>query len=182
MKKVLWLMVCAGMMMVCVVMMVSCGAARLSPEERAARKAAIEENAKKAIADQNFRINLTMVRPLFGQNLTVSGYWIKVDTTHVQCYLPKIYPDYNPHFDAPAPGEKYNDMRLEFTSPIDEYLYTFNPETNVGLITFKTLYGGDEYRFYIQIENVDEARVRILPGDRNEVSCEGTITPIGERW
>jgi hypothetical protein len=50
MKKILWMMVLA-------VGLMSCGASRLSPEERAARKAAIEENAKKAIADQNFRIN-----------------------------------------------------------------------------------------------------------------------------
>lgn len=175
MKKVL-------LMMVCVVMMVSCGAAKLSPEERAARQAAIEQNAQKAIAEQNFRINLTMVRPMFGQNQTVSGYWIKVDSTHVQCYLPKIRPDETFQVEVMAPGEKYQDRRLEFTSPLDEYLYTFNPETNVGLITFKTFFGGDEYRFYIQIENVDEARVRILPGDRNEVACEGTITPINERW
>lgn len=175
MKKVL-------LMMVCAVMMVSCGAAKLSPEERAARKAAIEENAKKAISEQNFRINITMVRPMFGQNMTVSGYWIKVDTTHVQCYLPKIRPDETFKVEVMAPGEKYQDRRLEFSSPIDEYLYTFNPETNVGLITFKTMYGGEEYKFYIQIEHVDEARVRILPGSRNEVACEGTITPINERW
>ena len=50
MKKILWMMVLA-------VGLMSCSASRLSPEERAARKAAIEENAKKAIADQNFRIN-----------------------------------------------------------------------------------------------------------------------------
>jgi hypothetical protein len=173
MKKVLLMMVSALLLM-------SCGASRLSPEERAVRRAAIEENAKKAIADQNFRINVTMVRPMFGQNQTVSGYWIKVDTTHVQCYIPKIRPDDQPQFRT-SPRD-YADRKLEFTSPLDEYLYTFNSETNVGLITFKTLFGGDEYRFYIQIENVDEARVRILPGDRNEVSCEGTITPIGERW
>ena len=180
MRKVLWMMICAGMMMVCAVMMVSCGAAKLSPEERAARQAAIEQNAQKAIAEQNFRINLTMVRPMFGQNQTVSGYWIKVDSTHVQCYIPKIRPDDPPQFKT-SPRE-YADRKLEFTSPLDEYLYTFNPETNVGLITFKTFFGGDEYRFYIQIENVDEARVRILPGDRDEVACEGTITPINERW
>lgn len=170
------------LMMVCAVLMMSCGAAKLSPEERAARKAAIEQNAKKAIDEQNFRINITMVRPMFGQNQTVSGYWIKVDTTHVQCYLPKIRPDNSFEVEVMAPGEKYNERRLEFSAPIDDYLYTFNPETNVGLITFKALYAGDEYKFYIQIENVDEARVRILPAARNEIACEGTITPINERW
>lgn len=175
MKKVL-------LMLICAVMLMSCGAAKLSPEERAARKAAIEANAKKAIAEQNFRINITMVRPMFGQNQTVSGYWIKVDSTHVQCYMPRIRPDYLPQFEVRVSGERGQDKRLDFMSPIDEYLYTFNPETNVGLITFKTLFGGDEYKFYIQIENVDEARVRILPADRNEIECEGTVTPIDERW
>ena len=51
--------------------------ATLTPEEKAAREAAVKEGVKAAVASQKFKINVTSVTPMRGTNRSLSGAFIK---------------------------------------------------------------------------------------------------------
>lgn len=160
-------------LMVCALLLASCGALSHTPQERAAQKAAEEEMVKTALENQNFRINVTSVTPLLAGSRSISGFWMKVESTHVQCFLPYIGRDDILH--KKTPGEMRMDSKLEFSSPIEDYLHQYNPETNTRLITFNTLYRGEEYKFNLLVEHTDEARIRVIPESRDEIVYEGRV-------
>ena len=71
--------------------------ATLTPEEKAARDAAVKEGVKTAVASQKFKINVTSVTPMRAANRSVSGPFIKLDSTTVECFLPYAGRDDIPH-------------------------------------------------------------------------------------
>ena len=88
MKKVIIMLMAALLVTAC---------ATLTPEEKAAREAAVKEGVKAAVASQKFKINVTSVTPMRGTNRSLSGAFIKLDSTTVECFLPYAGRDDIPH-------------------------------------------------------------------------------------
>ena len=174
MKKILSLVVCAGIIASCAMMMVSCGISKLTPEEKEARKAALQERVKEAVIGRHYRINVTSMTPLRAEPFDVpGGCWIKIDSAMVDCNIPYMGLDDFPHFKTR--GEIRMDSRLEFTAATENYIVELDPNGQTTFVTFKTEFRGSDYTFQITIEDVNQARVRVIPQDRDEITYEGDL-------
>ena len=99
--------------------------ATLTPEQKAAREAAIKEGVKSAVASQKFKINVTSVIPMRAANRSVSGPFIKLDSTTVECYLPYAGRDDIPHMKTP--GEVRMTSKIEIRSEVRDYVMGIDP-------------------------------------------------------
>ena len=156
-------------------MLVSCGEMNLTPEEKAARKEAAKKSVAESIINRHYRINVTSMTPLRAETFYISGHWIKIDSTMVDCSVPYMGLDDTPHFKTPS--EARIDARLVFTAEMQDYLVELQPEQNSIAVSFKTSFRGSDYTFNILVEDVNQARVRIIPEDRDEIAYEGNLYP-----
>lgn len=149
------------------------GCATLTPEEKAAREAEAKEYVKKALATQKYKINITSMNPMRGNERTVSGPWLKVDSTTVECMLPYVGLDDIPHIKTP--GEVRMGSRFEFKSAMREYVLTIDPKDERVVIRFKADDHGFECKFLIVIDEVGSARIHVEPEGRDFIDYEGRV-------
>ena len=110
MKKVIIMLMAALLVTAC---------ATLTPEEKAAREAAVKEGVKAAVASQKFKINVTSVTPMRGTNRSLSGAFIKLDSTTVECFLPYAGRDDIPHMKTR--GEMRMTSKIEIRGEVRDY-------------------------------------------------------------
>ena len=161
-------------MLVATLLVAAC--ATLTPEEKAARDAAIKEGVKTAVASQKYKINVNSVTPMRGTNRSLSGPFLKVDSTTFECFLPYVGLDDIPHMKTR--GEIRMDSKLEFRTEAQDYVLQYQPKKACGIITFKVDYQGSEYKFYINVDKSGGARIRVTPEDRDYIDYEGTVNPL----
>lgn len=162
MKKLLLLFVGALLMVACA-----------TPEERAARQAENLKMVKAAVGTQQYRINVTSMRPMRGTTTNVMGRWLKIDGNTVDCSLPYIGRNDIPHMKTRA--EVRMDSKLEFNAEVQNYLLKLEAKKKRGIVTFSTRYGGDEYQFNITVDNTGRAFIRVTPENRDFIEYEGNV-------
>lgn len=161
--------ICMIFAMLC--MMAAC--ATLTPEEKAAREAAAKEYIKKALVSQKYKINLTSIRPMRGVERTLAGPWIRVDSTTVECEMPYAGLDDIPH--PKTRSERRMESRLEFKSPMSDYVTTIHPGDEDAIVTFNAEDHGFKCKFTIVIGNTGEAKVHYEPEGRDFIDYEGYV-------
>ena len=108
--------------------------ATLTPEEKAAREAAVKEGVKAAVASQKFKINVTSVTPMRGTNRSLSGAFIKLDSTTVECFLPYAGRDDIPHMKTR--GEVRMSSKIEIRGEVRDYLMGIDPADERAVVSF----------------------------------------------
>ena len=157
------------LMMIAALLMVACA----TPEERAARQAENLKMVKAAVGTQQYRINVTSMRPMRGSTTNVMGRWLKIDGNTVDCSLPYIGRNDIPHMKTRA--EVRMDSKLEFNAEVQDYLLKLEAKKKRGIVTFSTRYGGDEYQFNITVDNTGRAFIRVTPENRDFIEYEGNV-------
>ena len=157
------------LMMIAALLMVACA----TPEERAARQAENLKMVKAAVGTQQYRINVTSMRPMRGSTTNVMGRWLKIDGNTVDCSLPYIGRNDIPHMKTRA--EVRMDSKLEFNAEVQNYLLKLEAKKKRGIVTFSTRYGGDEYQFNITVDNTGRAFIRVTPENRDFIEYEGNV-------
>ena len=157
------------LMMIAALLMVACA----TPEERAARQAENLKMVKAAVGSQQYRINITSMRPMRGTTTNVMGRWLKIDGNTVDCSLPYIGRDDIPHMKTRA--EVRMDSKLEFKAEVQNYLLKLEAKKKRGIVTFSTRYGSDEYQFNITVDNTGRAFIRVTPENRDFIEYEGNV-------
>lgn len=157
------------LMMIAALLMVACA----TPEERAARQAENLKMVKAAVGSQQYRINVTSMRPMRGTTTNVMGRWLKIDGNTVDCSLPYIGRNDIPHMKTRA--EVRMDSKLEFNAEVQNYLLKLEAKKKRGIVTFSTRYGGDEYQFNITVDNTGRAFIRVTPENRDFIEYEGNV-------
>ena len=160
------------LMMIAAFLMVACA----TPEERAARQAENLKMVKAAVGTQQYKINVTSMRPMRGTTTNVMGRWLKIDGNTVDCSLPYIGRNDIPHMKTRA--EVRMDSKLEFRAEIQNYLLKLEAKKKRGIITFSTRYGSDEYQFNITIDNTGRAFIRVTPENRDFIDYEGNVNGL----
>ena len=164
MKKVIIMLMAALLVTAC---------ATLTPEEKAARDAAIKESVKTAVASQKYKINVNSVKPMRGIDRTVSGPFLKVDSNTVECFLPYAGLDDIPHLKTP--GEFRLSSKIEIKSEMRDYLLAIDPIEEHAVITFKASDHGFDCKFHIIIENTGNAKIHVEPEKRDYIDYEGYV-------
>ena len=164
MKKVIIMLMAALLVAAC---------ATLTPEEKAAREAAIKESVKTAVASQKYKINVNSVKPMRGIDRTVSGPFLKVDSNTVECFLPYAGLDDIPHLKTP--GEFRLSSKIEIKSEMRDYLLAIDPIEERAVITFKASDHGFDCKFHIIIENTGNAKIHVEPEKRDYIDYEGYV-------
>ena len=154
MKKVIIMLMAALLVTAC---------ATLTPEEKAAREAAVKEGVKAAVASQKFKINVTSVTPMRGTNRSLSGAFIKLDSTTVECFLPYAGRDDIPH------------MKTEIRGEVRDYLMGIDPADERAVVSFTASDLGVDYKFTITIENTGSAKIHVDPDKRDYIDYEGYV-------
>ena len=157
------------LMMIAALLMVACA----TPEERAARQAENLKMVKAAVGSQQYRINITSMRPMRGTTTNVMGRWLKIDGNTVDCSLPYIGRNDIPHMKTRA--EVRMDSKLEFNAEVQNYLLKLEAKKKRGIVTFSTRYGSDEYQFNITVDNMGRAFIRVTPENRDFIEYEGNV-------
>ena len=160
------------LMMIAALLMVACA----TPEERAARQAENLKMVKAAVGSQQYRINVTSMRPMRGTTTNVMGRWLKIDGNTVDCSLPYIGRDDIPHMKTRA--EVRMDSKLEFKAEVQNYLLKLEAKKKRGIVTFSTRYGSDEYQFNITVDNTGRAFIRVTPENRDFIDYEGNVNGL----
>ena len=160
------------LMMIAALLMVAC----VTPEERAARQAENLKMVKAAVGSQQYRINVTSMRPMRGTTTNVMGRWLKIDGNTVDCSLPYIGRDDMPHMKTRA--EVRMDSKLEFKAEVQNYLLKLEAKKKRGIVTFSTRYGSDEYEFNITVDNTGRAFIRVTPENRDFIEYEGSVNGL----
>ena len=125
---------------------------------------------KAAVGTQQYRINVTSMRPMRGTTTNVMGRWLKIDGNTVDCSLPYIGRNDIPHMKTRA-----MDSKLEFNAEVQNYLLKLEAKKKRGIVTFSTRYGGDEYQFNITVDNTGRAFIRVTPENRDFIEYEGNV-------
>ena len=128
---------------------------------------------KAAVGTQQYRINVTSMRPMRGSTTNVMGRWLKIDGNTVDCSLPYIGRNDIPHMKTRA--EVRMDSKLEFNAEVQNYLLKLEAKKKRGIVTFSTRYGGDEYQFNITVDNTGRAFIRVTPENRDFIEYEGNV-------
>lgn len=160
------------LIMIAALLMVACA----TPEERAARQAENLKMVKAAVGTQQYRINVTSMRPMRGTTTNVMGRWLKIDGNTVDCSLPYIGRDDIPHMKTRA--EVRMDSKLEFKAEVQNYLLKLEAKKKRGIVTFSTRYGSDEYEFNITVDNTGRAFIRVTPENRDFIEYEGSVNGL----
>ena len=160
------------LMMIAALLMVACA----TPEERAARQAENLKMVKAAVGTQQYRINVTSMRPMRGTTTNVMGRWLKIDGNTVDCSLPYIGRNDIPHMKTRA--EVRMDSKLEFNAEVQNYLLKLEAKKKRGIVTFSTRYGSDEYQFNITVDNTGRAFIRVTPENRDFIEYEGSVNGL----
>ena len=159
------------MMLMAVLLMAAC--ATLTPEEKAAREAATKESVKTAVASQKYKIYVTSMKPMRGNERTISGFWLKVDSTMVDCMLPYAGLDDIPH--PKTRGEVRAGSKMEFKSEIKDYVLSIQPKDQRAIVSFKASDHGFECKFTVIIENTGGAKIHVEPEKRDFIDYEGDV-------
>lgn len=164
MKKVI-------IMLMAVLLVAAC--ATLTPEEKAAREAAVKEYVKEAVIKQEYKINISSMRPMRGMERSVSGPWLKVDSTTVECWLPYAGLDDVPHLKTRS--EVRQGSKIEIKSQMRDYVTGIDPTEERAVITFNADDHGFKCKFTITIENTGKARIHYEPEGRDYIDYEGSM-------
>ena len=158
-------------MLVATLLVAAC--ATLTPEEKAARDAAIKEGVKTAVASQKYKINVNSVTPMRGTNRSLSGPFLKVDSTTFECFLPYVGLDDIPHMKPP--GEVRMTSKIEIKSEMRDYLLAIDPVEERAVVSFKASNLGVDYKFTITIDNTGSAKIHVDPDKRDYIDYEGCV-------
>ena len=164
MKKIIMMLMAALLVAAC---------ATLTPEQKAARDAAIKEGVKSAVASQKFKINVTSVTPMRGTNRSLSGAFIKLDSTTVECFLPYAGRDDIPHMKTR--GEMRMTSKIEIRGEVRDYLMGIDPADERAVVSFTASDLGVDYKFTITIENTGSAKIHVDPDKRDYIDYEGYV-------
>lgn len=164
MKKIIMMLMAALLVAAC---------ATLTPEQKAARDAAIKEGVKSAVASQKFKINVTSVTPMRGTNRSLSGAFIKLDSTTVECFLPYAGRDDIPHMKTR--GEMRMTSKIEIRGEVRDYLMGIDPVDERAVVSFTASDLGVDYKFTITIENTGSAKIHVDPDKRDYIDYEGYV-------
>lgn len=164
MKKIIMMLMAALLVAAC---------ATLTPEQKAARDAAIKEGVKSAVASQKFKINVTSVTPMRGTNRSLSGAFIKLDSTTVECFLPYAGRDDIPHMKTR--GEMRMTSKIEIRGEVRDYLMGIDPVDERAVVSFTASDLGVDYKFTITIENTGSAKIHVAPDKRDYIDYEGYV-------
>ena len=157
-------------MVIACLLMAAC--ATLTPEEKAAREAAVKEKVKTAVVSQKYRINVTSMKPERGISHSVSTAWLKVDSTTVEWMLPYAGRDDIPHMKSRA--EVRMGSKIDFKSDIKDYVCGIQPGDGRAIIKFK-VENGIEYKFTVTIENNGNAKINLEPEGSDKIEYEGYV-------
>jgi len=161
-------------MLMAVLLVAAC--ATLTPEEKAAREAAVKEYVKSAVVKQKYKINISAMRPMRGMERSVSGPWLKVDSTTVECWLPYAGLDDVPHMKTRS--EVRMDSKIEIKSEVKDYVTGIDPMEERAVIRFNAEDHGFKCKFTITIENTGKARIQYEPEGRDYIDYEGSVVII----
>lgn len=164
MKKIIMMLMAALLVAAC---------ATLTPEQKAARDAAIKEGVKSAVASQKFKINVISVTPMRGTNRSLSGAFIKLDSTTVECFLPYAGRDDIPHMKTR--GEMRMTSKIEIRGEVRDYLMGIDPVDERAVVSFTASDLGVDYKFTITIENTGSAKIHVDPDKRDYIDYEGYV-------
>lgn len=164
MKKIIMMLMAALLVAAC---------ATLTPEQKAARDAAIKEGVKSAVASQKFKINVISVTPMRGTNRSLSGPFINLDSTTVECFLPYAGRDDIPHMKTP--GEMRMTSKIEIRGEVRDYLMGIDPVDKRAVVSFTASDLGVDYKFTITIENTGSAKIHVDPDKRDYIDYEGYV-------
>ena len=148
MKKVIIMLMAALLVTAC---------ATLTPEEKAAREAAVKEGVKTAVAS----------------NRSLSGAFIKLDSTTVECFLPYAGRDDIPHMKTR--GEMRMTSKIEIRGEVRDYLMGIDPADERAVVSFTASDLGVDYKFTITIENTGSAKIHVDPDKRDYIDYEGYV-------
>ncbi len=164
MKKVIILLMAVLLVAAC---------ATLTPEEKAAREAATKEYVKTAVVTKNYKINITSMRPMRGVERTISGHWLKVDSTTVECWLPYAGLDDVPHLKTRS--EVRRESKIDIKSQTSDYVTGVDPVEKRAIITFNAEDHGFKCKFTIDIEETGKTRIHYEPEGRDFIDYEGYV-------
>jgi hypothetical protein len=160
--------------MIIALMFMVAACATLTPEEKAAREAATKEKVKTAVASQKYKIYVSSMKPMRGNERTISGFWLKVDSTTMDCMLPYAGLDDIPH--PKTRGEVRAGSKMEFKSEMRDYVLSIQPKDERAIISFKASDHGFECKFTVIIENSGSAKIHVEPETRDFIDYEGRIS------
>ena len=138
MKKIIMMLMAALLVAAC---------ATLTPEQKAARDAAIKEGVKSAVASQKFKINV--------------------------CFLPYAGRDDIPHMKTR--GEMRMTSKIEIRGEVRDYLMGIDPVDERAVVSFTASDLGVDYKFTITIENTGSAKIHVAPDKRDYIDYEGYV-------
>jgi hypothetical protein len=156
MKKILTLIAAAALL-------VSCGALRETPEEKAQHI----QDVREAVLSGRYSIDVTTMIPLRGTTKHVSNYSLTVKDGRLYSYLPYI----GAARMLPYGGGK----GLNFTAPVGSYQESMGKN---GMRIIEVGTQNEEDRFLYRIEVFDNGRstIDVLSQNRETISFSGEMT------
>lgn len=157
MKKIFALILAATALLVC-----GCASLRLTPEEKAAMEAKIQEN----LDNRTFVIDVDQMNPRRGTTKHVTNYSLSVDGDKLDSHLPYI----GQAWSVPYGGGK----GMNFESVISDYIESY-PKVDMRQITLATNNGEDSFVFVIEVFTNGKATIDVRSRNREPISYYGTV-------
>ena len=155
MRKIIALILTASAIALC-----GCASLRMTPEEKAAIEARVQEN----LDNRSFVIEVDQMHPMRGGVKHVTNYFLKVDGDNLVSALPYFGQAWN----LPYGGGK----GMNFESTIREYFETM-PKTDMREITLTTNNGEDTFLFVIDVFTNGKTSIRVRSRNREPIEYEG---------
>ncbi len=159
MRKAIIIILAAAALALC-----GCAAMRVTPEERAAMEAKIQEN----LDNRTFYIDVDQMNPRRGISRHVSNYSLEVDGDNLISSLPYVGQAWN----LPYGGGK----GMNFESKISEYIESY-PKADRRQITLATNNGEDSFVFIITVFTSGKADIEVRSRNRESISYYGEVDP-----
>ena len=157
MKKTFALIIAATALLLC-----GCASLRLTPEEKAAIEAKVQEN----LDNRTFVIDVDQMNPRRGGTQHVTNYSLGVDGNKLDSHLPYIGQAWN----LPYGGGK----GLTFESVISDYIESY-PKPDRRQIALATNNGEDTFVFVIEVFTNGKATIDVRSRNREPISYLGTV-------
>ena len=106
-------------------------------------------------------------------NRSVSGPFIKLDSTTVECFLPYAGRDDIPHMKTR--GEMRMTSKIEIRGEVRDYLMGIDPADERAVVSFTASDLGVDYKFTITIENTGSVKIHVDPDKRDYIDYEGYV-------
>lgn len=139
-----------------------CASLRMTPEEKAAIEAKVQEN----LDNRSFEIEVDQMNPMRGGTRHVTNYSLKVDGDKLISQLPYFGQAWN----LPYGGGK----GMNFESKIGEYFETM-PKADMREITLTTNNGEDTFLFVIDVFTNGKTTIRVRSRNREPIEYQGMM-------